>query len=623
MSDGAHTVNFVGDDKTAEVSSGAVLMQAARAVGVDILATCGGRGRCRTCRVKVVEGTLPPPTLADVVQLGDEEVRENYRLSCQMQVNDKITVQISPPLHETAFQLLVDTDADADVLAVDSGISKVHVQPTPPVDEADATSDLDEILKGTGLTAPSLGIETIRRLPDMLRKSKDGLTVVAFNGTVLSLESGDTTNAAYGLALDVGTTSVIGYLVDLISGEPVCTVPGLNPQAVFGGDLMSRIAFAMEDPANVRKLRSRLITFINDQIGEACKQGGIKREQIYKVLVVGNSCMHHLFLGIDPKYLGRAPYAPALRSAYSCTARDVGLKVADGARLFMLPLVAGFVGADTLAMILSTHIDDGDQVRVAVDIGTNAEAVMGGPDRLSACSSPAGPALEGAQIRCGMRAAAGAIDRVSVDKDIHIQTIGGQPPIGVCGSGLVDAISALLDAGVLAPSGRMIAQRTLPSAIDKRLRVDDEDIPEFVLVWADEGAAGKDLVLSQADIREMQLAKAAIKSGVSILQVHMDVDDDDIGELMLAGAFGNYLGMRSVRRIGLIPDLPPSRVRFVANAAGLGAQMALLSEPERHRAEMLGEQIEHVTLATHPDFQKIFIAAIAFPEEITEYADTD
>ncbi len=622
MSQVTHTVSFVGESSQAKVDSGASVLQAARDAGVDIVATCGGRGRCRSCRVKVVEGTLPPPTLADIVQLGDQEVREHYRLSCQLRVNDNIAVQVSPPLHETAFQILVDTEVPKKGLTVDCGVHKVHVQPTLPTDENDATSDLEEVLRGTGLT-PALSLDTVRRLPDMLRQSSAGLTITTFDGTVLSLESGDTTKQAFGLALDIGTTTVIGYLIDLISGETMATVPGLNPQAVFGGDLMSRIAFAMESTTNVRKLRSRLIGFINEQIGEACSQGGIQRKHIYKIVVVGNSCMHHLFLGIDPKFLGCAPYAPAMRSAYACAAREVGLKVADGARLFMLPLVAGFVGADTLGMILSTHLEVGSKIRVAVDIGTNAEAVMGGQGSLLACSSPAGPALEGAQIRCGMRAAAGAIERVSVDQDIHVQTIGGVPAVGVCGSGLVDAIAALLDAGVLTTSGRMIAEGPLPAAIDKRLRTGKDGIAEFVLVWAGDGGARQDLVLTQADIRQVQLAKAAISSGVAILQHHMGVTDGDIDEFMLAGAFGNYLGMRSVRRIGLIPDLPPSRIRFVANAAGLGAQMALLSESERQRAELLGQRIEHITLATHPEFQKVFLDAISFPEEVAAYSESD
>jgi uncharacterized 2Fe-2S/4Fe-4S cluster protein (DUF4445 family) len=291
--------------------------------------------------------------------------------------------------------------------------------------------------------------------------------------------------------------------------------------------------------------------------------------------------------------------------------------------VLLLPIVAGFVGADTVGMVLSTHMDAGSDIRVAVDIGTNAEMVMGGRHGLTACSSPAGPALEGAQIRCGMRAAMGAIDKVVIDGDLRVQTIGGAAAVGVCGSGLIDALAALLDAGMVAPSGRMLVDPAgaLARPLRERIRMDKDDIPEVVLVWAADSGSGKDITLGQGDVRQIQLAKAAIKSGVATLQRVMEVENDGISELLLSGAFGNYLSVNSVRRIGLIPDLPPWRVRYVANAAGLGAKMALLSEPERRRAETIARGIEHVSLASYPGFQDIFVKATVFPEAITDYPE--
>ena len=618
------TIAFIGVAGTAVVPPGGSLLRAAQQAGIEIVSTCGARGRCRSCRIKVVTGVPPPPTLADRVQLGDEEVREGYRLSCQYEVSEDVTVQVAPPLAESAFQILVQTERGRGEarLELDSGVRKVHGRPTPPTDENHQTSDLDEVFRGTGSTAADqVGLDVLRQAPALLRGKSDGLTVTTFDRMVMALEAGDTREQIYGMAFDIGTTTVVGYLIDLTSGETLATVSSLNPQTVYGGDLMSRIAFAMDGPANLRKLHIKIVRLINEQIAEACATAKVPRDRVYKLVVVGNTCMHHLFLGIDPTFVGQAPYAPAMRQGYRCAARKVGVRANYNAKLFLLPLVAGFVGADTMGMILSTRIYDSQDTRVTVDIGTNGEVVMGGRDKLMACSAPAGPALEGAQIKSGMRGALGAIDKVRIDDDVVTHAIGGVPPIGICGSGLIDAVAALLDAGVVEPSGRMLTspKRPVTEAIRRRLREDELGMRECVVAWASETGDGKDLVVTQADIRQVQLAKAAIASGVTMLQQVMGVPDERIAELMLAGGFGNYLNIRSARRIGIIPDLPPSRVRYVGNAAGLGAQMALLSETERRRADHLAQQVEHVSLASHPDFQQIFLKAVVFPAAIAEY----
>jgi len=574
----------------------------------------------------VAAGVPSPPTLADLVQLGEEEVREGYRLSCQYTLSDDATVQVAPPLTESAFQILVDTGSPrrGGPVKPDCGVRKFHKRPAPPTDESQQTSDLDEVLRGVDLDlARPIALETLRRVPALLRRSPEGITVATFDGAVISLEPGDTTGELYGIAFDIGTTTVVGYLVELSSGETLATVSGLNPQTVYGGDLMSRIAFAAEDPNNVRKLRSKIVRFVNEQIGLACAKAEVARERIYKVVVVGNTCMHHLFLGIDPSHLGRAPYAPAMRGSYRCKAREVGLRVNGGAELFALPLVAGFVGADTVAMILSTRIYASPELRLAVDIGTNAEVVLGGRGQLMACSSPAGPALEGGQIRDGMRAALGAIDRVRIEDDVSVGTVGNVAPLGICGSGLIDAVAALLDAGIVAPSGRLLtnAEKALPRALVSRIREDEAGVPEFVLARSSDSGLGHDILVTQQDIRQLQLAKAAIRSGMVALQQVMGIGDEEISELLLSGGFGNYLNIRSARRVGMIPDLPPSRVRYVGNTAGLGAQLVLLSEIERERAAALSQEVTHLPLPTYPDFQQLFVDAITFPATIQEYRD--
>jgi uncharacterized 2Fe-2S/4Fe-4S cluster protein (DUF4445 family) len=343
---------------------------------------------------------------------------------------------------------------------------------------------------------------------------------------------------------------------------------------------------------------------------------GVLPQWIYKLTVVGNTCMHHVLLGIDPTHVGLSPYSAVLRHAVILPARALQLKVNPEARVCLLPIVAGFVGADAVGAALATRLDESISPRAVVDIGTNGEVVMGTRDRLMACSAPAGPALEGAQIRHGMRGAVGAIDRVWLeDGDLRCHVIGEGPPQGICGSGLIDAIAAALDAALIDWTGLIQLERReqFPPALGRRLVQRGEE-RLLVLVHRSEATGNGEIVLTQDDVRQVQLAKGAIGGGIRMLQHVLGVPDDALRELMLAGGFGNYLSIRSAVRIGLIPALPPERIRYVGNAAALGAQLALVSEAERIRAERLARSIEHLSLATHPDFQDLFVEAMNFPK---------
>jgi uncharacterized 2Fe-2S/4Fe-4S cluster protein (DUF4445 family) len=404
-------------------------------------------------------------------------------------------------------------------------------------------------------------------------------------------------------------------LMELASGEQLASVSSLNPQAVFGGDLMSRIAFAQFDPGNLRKLQTRIIGLLNQHIEQVCRDSGVLAKWIYKVVVVGNTCMHHVLLGIDPSYVGLAPYAPVMRHPLTLAARELFLKVNPEARVCLLPIVAGFVGADAVAVALATRMDDSPDIRVAVDIGTNGEVLLGSREHLWACSAPAGPALEGAQIRHGMRAALGAIDRVAIENgDLVLHTIGDAAAQGICGSGLIDTIAVLLDAGAIDWTGLIDLDHADRLSLPLRSRMMQRgDERAVILARPGESGAGQEIVLTQDDVRQVQLCKGAIASGAAMLQRIAGVPDDKVAELMLAGGFGNYLSIRSALRIGLIPALPEPRIRYVGNAALLGAQLALLSEIERDRAERIARGIEHVSLAAHPDFQDVFVDCMNFP----------
>ncbi|MBI1737055.1 MAG: DUF4445 domain-containing protein [Candidatus Rokubacteria bacterium] len=598
------------------VAPGTTILRAAHAGGVDITATCGGRGRCTSCRVKFLEGPVPPPTIMDEVQLGDEQVREAYRLSCQAHVTDTVTVQVAPPLTEESFQILGATPRPSHLgrVAIDAGVTKQVVKVSLPRDEHHQTSDLEALLAAIGADVSAIAPTTLQSLPAALREDPDGVTVTTFGGDVLAIERGDTSMMQFGLAIDVGTTTVVTTLLELASGEQLASVSSLNPQSVFGGDLMSRIAFAQFNPGNLRKLHTRIIGLLNQHIAEVCRLSGVLPKWIYKAVVVGNTCMHHVLLGIDPSYVGLAPYAPVMRHALALPARELFLKIAPEARVCLLPIVAGFVGADAVAVALATRMADHDELRVAVDIGTNGEVILGSRAHLWACSAPAGPALEGAQIRCGMRGASGAIDRVTVSDAIAVHTIGEAPALGVCGSGLIDLIAGLLDAGVIDATGliRVDEREQLPADLRDRVAMRGEERVVTVLRPGEAGAR-QEIVLTQDDVRQVQLAKGAIASGIALLQRVARVPDDRIAELMLAGGFGNYLSIPSAIRIGLIPALPLERVRYVGNAASLGAQACLLSEAERSRASEIAARIEHVSLAAHPEFEDVFVAAMNFP----------
>jgi len=606
------------------VAPGVSILTAAHDGGVDVSATCGGRGRCTSCRVKFIEGTIPPPTIMDEIQLGDDLVREGYRLSCQCTVTEPITVQVAPPLDEQAFQILGAGPGVGGLgVRIDAGIAKELVKVSLPREEHHQTSDLEQLAAAIGVAPESVGPSVLAGLPQALRDDPAGVTVTTFVSgsgpagaarTVVAVERGDTTAMKFGLAIDVGTTSVVTTLIELESGEQLASVSSLNPQAVFGGDLMSRIAFAQFNPTNLRKLQTRIVGLLNQHVAEVCRTSGVLPKWIYKAVVVGNTCMHHLLLGIDPSHVGLAPYAPVMRHAAVLPARELPLKIAPEARVCLLPLVAGFVGADAVAVALATRLADSPALRVAVDIGTNGEVLLGSRERLLACSAPAGPALEGAQIRHGMRGAQGAIDKVTIGHDVHIHTIGETPALGICGSGLIDLLAGLLDAGVVDWTGliQVEARDSLPPALRDRVAMRGEE-RVFIVLRPGEAGARAEIVLTQDDVRQVQLAKGAIASGIAMLLHVAAVPLERVEELLLAGGFGNYLSILSAIRIGLIPALPVGRVRYVGNAASLGAQLCLLSEAERARADTIASAIEHVSLAAHPDFEQLFVDAMNFP----------
>ena len=618
-------IRFVDPDdagaiRRARIGRESSLLDAARAAGVEMDATCGARGRCRSCRCKVLSGDVSPATMQDTLQLGHEEVQERFRLGCQTHPVTDCEIIALPPKSEAGHQILTGANPMGDAMpggvgfAIGSGVTKHVIHANPPREEHRQTSDLAQVLETVDVPVDrQVPVSVMRKIPGELRKQRGELTITTFNGRIVDVEAGDTSEHAYGLAFDIGTTSIVGTLLHLETGEELAVVGGVNPQTVYGGDLMSRIAYAQFDEKKLVALRAKVLNAINGFIKEACRMAGVSRDHVYKIVVVGNTCMHHIFLGVDVTFVGLAPYAPAVSDGIVVPAGELPLKSAPNAQVCLLPIVAGFVGADTMACVLATRIYESEELRALVDIGTNGEVVMGSKDRLMACSAPAGPALEGAQIRHGMRGAMGAVEAVTIDDDVHCNVIGSARAIGICGSGLIDACAKMLGAGVLDGTGRLRTRdrERLPLALGARLRTAGSGV-EFVLVRDVDAGKNEDVTLTQGDIRQLQLAKSAIYSGIVLLQRVMGIGDDDLAELMLCGGFGNYINTESAVTIRLLPSVPLDRISYVGNAAHLGAQMALLSERERTRAEELAQRIEHVALAARPDFQDIFVDGMGF-----------
>jgi len=613
------TITFESEQTAVEAAPEQTVLDVAHSAGVNIIATCGGRGRCNSCRIKVLAGEFTPPTEQEITVLGHDGIARGFRLACQTKLLNDGLVRIVPPISERSFRILSATDRQE--YSLDPDVRKRRLV-LPETSEEHQSSDFEEIRALTGLPTytgkQQVDLSALQTLPSTIFHASRDVTAVLWDHHLIGMEAGDTTEQVYGIAFDIGTTTVVGYLIDLRSGKELGVASELNAQALYGGDVMSRITFAQQDETGLHKLHQRIIHTINRIIEKVCEQAGIDREHVYEVTIVGNTCMHHLFLNISPIHLGVAPYLAAIRERYVVAAEELGIQIAPRGRIVMLPLIAGFVGADTVGVVLATGMHKGSNITLAVDIGTNGEIVLGTKDRLVACSTAAGTAFEGAQITHGMRGATGAIDRVVIDDDVQCHVIGEVPALGICGSGLVDTIAQMLDAGIINANGRFRREHELEQAgvkprLRERIKIDGKK-KYFVLVEGRQTDNGEPVVITQQDVRELQLAKGAIFAGITMLMQELNIHPDDMTELLLAGAFGNYLDTRSAVRIGLIPALPPEKIRSVGNAAGLGSQLALLSGKAKLEADHIAKTTQHIALTNRPEFQVAFAEAMAFPE---------
>lgn len=570
------------------------LLDAQITAGLRPDAPCGGKGTCGKCLVEIITGST-----------------KNVVKACQTLVQSDTVIRINEK--NNSHHLLMDGVGKN--LNIDPAIKSIWVKVEPPkVGNSDAEWERIKKSLSTVLNYDKkdykIDISLLSDIYDMLIDNNYLINTILFNNEVIDFRVDK--SEKYVMAFDIGTTSIVGYLLNLVTGEQVAVVSMLNPQTQYGADVIMRANYAIEN--GVEKLTDVVRSGLNELIMQAAKEANVDSGDIYLVSIVGNTCMHHLFLGISPKALVHAPYNPIISDRIELKAKDLNISINDKGRVLVLPNIAGFVGADTTGVLLATEFDRLEPLTLAIDIGTNGELVMGNREKMVACSTAAGPAFEGAKIKCGMRGKEGAIEHMKfVGEKMEYAVIGNVTPIGICGSGLMDIVASLIEVGIIDESGKLISPEdlTTPTAIankDKLVNIGGEKV--FVLYSSEE--VGKTVFLSQRDIREVQLAKAAMAAGIELMSRELNIEIKDLKQVLIAGAFGNYMSPHSACKIGLIPEILEDRIIPIGNAAGEGSKMAALSYPEYLRSEEITTKVDFLELATNPEFEDCFIDHLGF-----------
>ncbi len=607
------SVTFEPSGRIVKVAPGTKLAQAAMQAGLEINRPCGGAGTCGKCVVRVRSGHTTP-TETELKRLGEDKTRAGFRLACETQALSALTVEVpDASLLQTAQKIL--THDSGEPIAVQPRVRKTAVRLTPP-SHGDAASDLDRLNAAIGPHIPTL--TALQNLPGALRRSGFAVTAVQAGTRLLDVESGDTAGAVYGAAFDIGSTTVVGTLIDLVTGKDLAVAARINPQTSFGDDVLTRIRKCREEADGLNQLRLAVLSAINAILEEVSARAGVRPHSIYEATFAGNSTMQEIFCGLNPASLGELPFVPVFTTPQLLRAGDLGLCIHPEARVFVFPQIGGFVGGDTVSGIVATRLDRSGKPSLLVDIGTNGEIALARDGHLIATSVAAGPAFEGARIINGMRATAGAIEKVTIDTNVHLHVIGEGKASGLCGTGLIDAAAEMLRQGVLDSTGRILDPDELPAALPPAVRARVLTMlgeNHFILATGEESVTGEPLLLYQKDIRELQLANGAIRAGISILLKQEGITEMDLDSVQLAGAFGNYIRKENALRIGMLPAIPPERIRFVGNAASFGAKRALLAEEEQVYAGEIIRKARHVDLSLDPAFMDEFSMAMMFPEQ--------
>jgi uncharacterized 2Fe-2S/4Fe-4S cluster protein (DUF4445 family) len=625
---------FVSNGAKVRVPAGVTVFDAASWNGIAIDSTCGGHGTCKKCKVRIADGAVPVSSL-DTRAFSPDELRGGWRLACRAEAMADLQIEV-PPLTTRPKAATVGVGRQ---VILRPAVQKRYLELDEP-SLSDQRSDIERVLDGVDDLELRVDLPVLRSLGKVLRAADYKVTAVVVDEALVDVQPGDTTGRRFGIAFDLGTTTVVATLLDLSTGTPMAVGSMLSKQQPFGADVISRISAVMLEPENLERLTDLAHASLSDLVEEVCEQAGIDPLEVYEVALAGNATMTHLALGIDPEPLGVAPFILSARLLPEILAADLRLPVHPRARAVVFPAFGAYVGGDITAGLLASGMNRDARVRLFIDIGTNCEIVLGSREWLLATAAPAGPAFEGAAIRCGMRAAEGAIEGVQLDPagsvtgaaglnggagpavrgttsdGVSLQVIGDCDPVGLCGSGLVDAVASLVGTGLLDHSGRFVtdevAAQIAPALAARLVKLGDERV--FVLHWRGEpGDVANSIFLTQRDVRELQFAKAAIASGWSVLLEEARLTAADVQQVLLAGSFGSYLSPASAIKLGLVPKLGVLRVVSAGNVAGEGAKMALLSVRERAAALALLEEVRYVELSDRADFNDRFVEQLQFP----------
>jgi uncharacterized 2Fe-2S/4Fe-4S cluster protein (DUF4445 family) len=597
----AFSIDFEPVGRRGECRKNESLLACARRLGVGINSICGGKGTCRACKVQVLSGNVSKRTPKEGEIFDSEELKEGWRLACQTYPTSDVKLMI--PAESMTTPQRIQVEGLEIRVPPEPAVRAYAVQLSAPSLEAPG-ADTDRLLQALNqrhkLRCAKIDIGALRTMSGQLRSWKWKGQAAVRNGEVIAILPSK--SRQLGLAIDLGTTKVAGYLVDISDGRTLATKGIMNPQISYGEDIISRISAAVHSPTDAAALQKLAVDAVNGLCTDLCGETGAKPEEILEAVVVGNTAMHHLFLRLPVKQLARSPFVPAISRALGVKARELGLDIAPGAYVHLLPNIAGFVGADHVSMLLATDAWQAKETTVALDIGTNTEVSLIYKGQIVSASCASGPAFEGGHITYGMRATTGAIERLRIDGDrIQYQTIDGAPPIGICGSGILDALAQLYAATIIDEGGRIIDSRPHVRAYKGQR--------EFLLVSKEERKGKPAITITQHDVRELQLAKAAIRTGIQILLETSGCAEDDIKQVIIAGAFGTYIDISSAVAIGMLPPLPLNRFRQVGNAAGMGAKLALISLGSRARTETIASRVSYIELASTPSFQPTFMQA--------------
>jgi uncharacterized 2Fe-2S/4Fe-4S cluster protein (DUF4445 family) len=616
-------VVFIPSYKEAVCEEGSTILDVAQDAGVYIDSACGGVGKCGKCKVRVVSGRCSPVSSEESEQIDFSELGQGFRLACRAQLQTEAAIFIP---ERSIFKGAASRKEFVPRKIPLSPAVKTYSLRADQSPDAPGRGGLERLL---ALLKTQQGIEGLAWDEELLAQLGSSLaeTVPVFNLSVwmnkeiIRVSSG-TGAGLYGLALDVGTTTLALYLCSLETGKILTSASATNPQTIFGEDIMSRIAYAVHHRGEgLKRMQRELINTVNAMIREVTEGRRVTRDDIADMTVVGNTVMHHIFLGLPPDRLGYWPFTPMVENSINIKARDLGLDMLPAAYVHVLPVEAGFVGADNVAVLIAEEPYKRDEFSLVIDIGTNGELALGNRSRLLSCSCATGPALEGAEIMYGMRAAPGAIEKVRISPesfDVDYKVIGNDTwksdqrpgkfkPVGICGSGIIDAIAALYQGLLLRKSGTFSQRVDIP-----RLRKGKDGAREFVLAWANETPIDRDIVVTQRDVRQIQLAKAAIRAGCQIMMERLGISRPD--RLIVAGAFGMHVDRDNALAIGLFPECDPDAISFVGNSAGHGAYLALINKDKREEADRIARWTEHIELATEKTFQREFIKALDFPD---------